>query len=192
MFDRATDILTFWFGSPDDPNFGKPRPVWFVKDLQFDRAVRSRFLGDWESAARGELNAWKDAPQTCLALILLLDQFPRNLFRGLPQAFATDALALETAQWAIDRHFDRALLPVQRWFVYLPFEHSENLERQRQSVALFQQLHDDPDSASTIDYAIRHYQIIDRFGRFPHRNAMLGRDSTPEERAFLQEPGSSF
>lgn len=192
MPDHATDILSFWFGSPDDRSFGKPHKAWFTKDLEFDRSIRSQFLNDYEKAARGELNPWKEAPHSCLALILLLDQFPRNLFRGFPQAFATDAQALEIAQWAIAHQFDRVLLPVQRWFLYLPFEHCENLAEQRRSVTLFQQLQDDPDSASTIDYAIRHYQVIERFGRFPHRNAILGRESTPEEVAFLQEPGSSF
>lgn len=192
MSDRVADILSFWFGSPEDPGFGKPQKAWFTKNPDFDRAIRSRFLDDCEQAARGQLNPWKDTPDSCLALILLLDQFPRNLFRGLPQAFATDAQALEIARWAIDSHFDRALLPVQRWFIYLPFEHSEDLACQRQSIALFQQLEFDADSTSTIDYAIRHYQVIERFGRFPHRNAILGRDSTPEEMAFLQEAGSSF
>lgn len=192
MRDRVADILSFWFGSPDEPGFGKPQKSWFTKDPQFDLSIRSRFEGDYEKAARGELNPWKDAPHSCLALILLLDQFPRNLFRGLPQAFATDAQALEVAQWAIDRHFDRGLLPVERWFIYLPFEHSEDLACQHQSIALFQQLESDADSASAIDYAIRHSQIIERFGRFPHRNPILGRESTPEEVAFLEEPGSSF
>ncbi|MGB7276071.1 MAG: DUF924 family protein, partial [Geitlerinemataceae cyanobacterium] len=179
MSHRATDILAFWFGSSDDPNFGKSQKSWFAKDPQFDRTIRSRFLGDYEKAAREELSSWKDAPHSALALILLLDQFSRNLFRGSSRAFATDAQALETAQWAIERQFDRALLPVQRWFVYLPFEHSENIEDQHRSIELFQQLEDDPDSTSTIDYAIRHFQVIEQFGRFPHRNAILGRESTP-------------
>jgi uncharacterized protein (DUF924 family) len=192
MPHRATDILAFWFGSPDEPDFGKSRKAWFVKDPEFDRQIRSQFLGEYEKGARGELSSWKDAPHSCLALILLLDQFSRNLFRDLPQMLATDAPALETAQWAIDHQFDRSLLPVQRWFIYLPFEHSENLECQRRSVALFQQLEGDPDSVSTIDYAVRHFQIIERFGRFPHRNAILGRESTPEEVDFLRQPGSSF
>lgn len=192
MPHRATDILSFWFGSPNDRTFGKPQKAWFTKDLEFDQSIRSQFLGDYEKAARGELNPWKEAPYSCLALILLLDQFPRNLFRGFPQALATDAPALEIAQWAIAHQFDRGLLPLERWFIYLPFEHSEDLACQHQSIALFQQLESDADSAFAINYAIRHYQIIERFGRFPHRNAILGRESTPEEVAFLQEPGSSF
>ena len=114
------------------------------------------------------------------------------MFRGTPQAFATDWQALSAAQYAIAQGYDRELLPVQRWFIYLPFEHSENLDHQNQSVSLFEQLSDDPDSADTIQYAIRHRKVILRFGRFPHRNAILGRVSTAQEEEFLQEPGSSF
>ena len=127
-----------------------------------------------------------------MALILLLDQFPRNLFRGTPRAFATDPQALAAARNAVDRGFDRHFLPVRRWFLYLPFEHAEDLQLQQQSVKLFEQLRDDAASASTIDYAIRHFEVIQRFGRFPHRNQILGRQTTPEEAEFLNQPGSSF
>lgn len=185
-------ILDFWFGQPDGASYGKPRQVWFVKKPEFDLEMRTHFVSDYEQAAAGNLDDWKNSPQSCLALILLLDQFPRNMFRGTPQAFATDWQALSTAQYAIAQGYDRQLLPVQRWFVYLPFEHSENLEHQNQAVALFEQLRDDPDSADTINYAIRHREVILRFGRFPHRNAILGRTSTPDEEAFLQQPGASF
>jgi uncharacterized protein (DUF924 family) len=114
------------------------------------------------------------------------------MFRGTAQAFATDWQALSTAQYAVAQAYDRELLSVQRWFIYCPFEHSENLEHQNQAVALFGQLGDDPDSADTINYAIRHREVILRFGRFPHRNEILGRASTPEEEEFLKQPGSSF
>ncbi len=189
---RSEEILSFWFGQSNLPDYGKPRKFWFEKKPEFDERLRHEFLSDYEKATIGDLNSWLELPQTCLALILLLDQFPRNVFRGNPQAFATDWEALCAAQYAIAQGYDQKMLPVQRWFIYLPFEHSENLEHQRQAVKLFKQLSDDPDSASCIDYAIRHLEVIERFGRFPHRNAVLGRVSTPEEKLFLKEPGSSF
>jgi uncharacterized protein (DUF924 family) len=189
---QAQEILDFWFGQANEASYGKPRQVWFTKKPEFDEQVQTHFMTDYQLAAAGQLDRWKQSPETCLALILLLDQFPRNMFRGTPQQFATDWQALSTAQYAVAQGYDRQLLPVQRWFIYLPFEHSENLEDQRQAVKLFQQLSDDPDSADTIDYAIRHKQIIERFGRFPHRNAILGRPSTQEEKEFLKQPGSSF
>lgn len=114
------------------------------------------------------------------------------MFRDTPQAFATDWEALSIAHHAVAQGYDQKLLPVQRWFIYLPFEHSENLEHQRQAVKLFKQLSDDPDSASRIEYAIRHMEVIERFGRFPHRNAILGRTSTPDEKEFLKQSNSWF
>ncbi|MCU0516349.1 MAG: DUF924 domain-containing protein [Oscillatoria sp. Prado101] len=186
------EILGFWFGQPGEAGYGKPRKVWFVRDAAFDQEVRLRFLGDYELAAAGKLEDLQSAPAGCLALVILLDQFPRNMFRGQPQAFATDSQALFVAQHAVAQGFDREMLPVQRWFIYLPFEHSENLEHQRRSVELFRRLSDDSDSAPTIDYAVRHLEIIERFGRFPHRNQILGRETTPEEAEFLKQPGSSF
>lgn len=189
---QAQEILDFWFGKPDRADYGKPRDFWFTKKPEFDEQVRTRFLKDYQKAAEGYLEDWIEFPDTCLALILLLDQFPRNMFRGTPEAFATDWEALSTAHHAVAKGYDRKLLPVQRWFIYLPFEHSENLEDQRRAVKLFQQLSDDPDSASCIDYAIRHMEVIERFGRFPHRNAILGRTSTSEEKEFLKQSGSRF
>lgn len=189
---RPEDILTFWFGKPDTADYGKPRNFWFQKKSVLDDELRHEFLSDYEKATTGYLSSWLKLPKTCLALILLLDQFPRNMFRGTPQAFATDWEALCAAQHAIAQGYDLQMLPVQRWFIYLPFEHSENLEHQRQAVKLFKQIGDDPDSASCIDYAVRHLRVIERFGRFPHRNRILGRASTPEEKLFLKEPGSSF
>lgn len=189
---QAAAILEFWFGTPGDADWGKPRKIWFRKKASFDAMVRDRFNADCNLAAEGVLAHWQEDPNSCLALILLLDQFPRNIFRGTPRAFATDAMALQAAERAVGDRFDEQLLPVQRWFLYLPFEHSEHLEHQHRSVALFETLADDPDSASTIDYADRHLRVIERFGRFPHRNAILGRESTPEEQEFLQQPGSGF
>ncbi len=189
---RAKEILDFWFCQPDKPEYGKPRQIWFNKNPRFDEEIHNRFFLDYQKAVTGHFNEWKNEPESCLALILLLDQFPRNMFRGTPDAFATDWEALSVAQQAIANGFDREMLTVQRWFIYLPFEHSENLEHQNLAVQLFQQLQDDPGSASAINYAVRHRYVIQRFGRFPHRNAILGRVSTPEEQEFLAQPGSLF
>ncbi len=189
---QANEILDFWFGNSTDADYGKPRKVWFLAEAEFDNEIKNRFLNDYEKAALGYLDEWKEVPKSCLALILLLDQFPRNIFRGTQEAFATDWEALSAAQHAVKLGYDRSLLPVQRWFIYLPFEHSENLDHQRCSVELFKHLSDDPDSKSTVEYAIRHMEVIEQFGRFPHRNAILGRASTPEEREFLKKAGSSF
>jgi uncharacterized protein (DUF924 family) len=189
---KVSQILEFWFGSFSDRDYGKQRQFWFTPNPEFDRQLQAQFLTDCELAAAGKLDNWKDSPASCLALIILLDQFPRNIFRGTPQAFATDDRALAIAKYAIDRGYDRELLPVQRWFVYLPLEHSENLEDQNQAVELFEQLKDDPDSEVAIASAIHHREIIERFGRFPHRNQILGRQTTQEEAEFLQQPESSF
>ncbi|KJH71168.1 DUF924 family protein [Aliterella atlantica] len=192
MDARVDEILEFWFGAPNLPDYGKERSFWFTKNLDFDKELSDRFLPIYTQAATGELDSWQDSPQSCLALLLLLDQFPRNMFRGTPQSFATDTKALAVANNAVAKGFDRDLLPVQRWFIYLPFEHSENLADQKRCVDLFATLRGDPDSARTIDYALRHKSVIERFGRFPHRNKILGRKTTPEEAEFLKQPGSSF
>lgn len=189
---QAEAILEFWFGKPSEPGYGKSRKAWFIKNPAFDEEVRSRFLKTYQCAKAGELDYWQNAPERCLALIILLDQFPRNMFRHQPAMFATDQKALQVAQYAVGQGYDRRLLPVQRWFIYLPFEHSENLEMQQRAVELFSTLADHPESASSIDYAYRHLKVIERFGRFPHRNAILGRESTPEEIEFLKQPGGSF
>jgi uncharacterized protein (DUF924 family) len=189
---QVQEILEFWFGKPDQPEYGKNRKVWFTKNPKFDQEVRSRFLSVYQQAAAGQLDDWKTSPLGCLALIILLDQFPRNMFRGQPQAFATDSQALAYAQHAVAQGFDKLLLPIQRGFVYMPFEHSENLEHQHQCVELFSTLEDAPECSSGIDYAHRHLKVIKRFGRFPHRNEILGRETTPEEAEFLKQPGSSF
>jgi uncharacterized protein (DUF924 family) len=188
------EILDFWFGKSNASNYGKSRKKWFVKKEDFDREVRSRFLDTYHQAVLGKLDSWQELPLSCLALILTLDQFPRNMFRDRPQSFATDEKALKIAKYAVDRNFDRELLPVQRWFIYLPFEHSESLENQHKAVELFSTLKDDPDSinAKTLEYAYRHLETIERFGRFPHRNKILGRQNNPEEEEYLKQPDSSF
>lgn len=189
---QAKEVLEFWFGTPDDADYGQQRKIWFTKNLEFDEKVRSHFTSHYQQAATGQLDDWKTSPQGCLALIILLDQFPRNMFRGQPQAFATDSQALAYAQHAVTQGFDRELPPLQRWFVYMPFEHSEKIEDQYQSVELFEQLSDQENLTEPLDYANRHFKVIERFGRYPHRNDILGRETTPEEAEFLNEPGSSF
>ena len=189
---QYNEVLDFWFGNSEDSGYGKPRKSWFIKDEKFDQFLKSRFTEIYQQAAIGNLYPWQEQPLSCLALIIVLDQFPRNIFRGLPQAFATDKQALNHSRYAIEQGFDAQLLPVQRWFMYLPFEHSENLADQEKSVQLFATLKYHSDSQSSIDYAYRHFEVIKRFGRFPHRNRILGRENTPEETEFLNQPGSSF
>lgn len=193
--DRATDILNFWFDDPARPSseYGQQRQVWFKKDPAFDALIREQFFADYEQAAQGELALWRTQPRPCLALIVLLDQFPRNLFRGDRRSFATDDQALALALHAIHQGYDQQLIPVERLFVYLPLEHSENLLHQDQCVALMEQLcATHPEFASPLDYAYRHREVIQRFGRFPHRNDILGRPTTAAEAEFLQQPGSRF
>jgi uncharacterized protein (DUF924 family) len=187
-----TEVLEFWFGAPDSPEFGRPRAAWFTKSAEFDALIRDRFLAAHEAAAAGTLDGWGARPLGALALVIALDQFPRNMFRGTPRSFEADGRALALARRVVAQGFDACLLPVQRWFAYLPFEHAEDLAMQRESLRLFEGLAGDSAGAGTFAYAMRHYAVIERFGRFPHRNAILGRESTPEELAFLARPGSSY
>ena len=185
------EVLAFWFGREGEEGYGQFREAWFSKDPAFDREIRDRFEDVYEEAVAGELEAWKEEAQSCLALIVVLDQFPRNRFRGDARMYAADELALTAARHAVERAYDRELPPFQRMFVYLPFEHSENLENQRFSVELFRRLAEETGSEDLIVYAVRHLEIVERFGRFPHRNEILGRRTTPEEAEVLKEPGSS-
>ena len=187
---RAAEVLRFWFGAGVD--YGKARKAWFQKAPEFDLEIRDRFLPLHERAAAGELDEWRACPGDCLALVIALDQFPRNLFRGEARAFACDALALSAARRALELGHDGGMLPVERLFLYLPFEHSESLDDQWRAIALIGRLAPWPETADTFAYAVRHWEIVRRFGRFPHRNAALGRASTPEETEFLQQPGSGF
>ena len=186
------EILDFWFGREDEEGYGEYREAWFTKDPEFDREVRDRFEGTYEEADAGRLEHWKDEARSCLALIILLDQFTRNMFRGDPKTYATDDKALAAARHAVEHAYDREMSPYERLFVYLPFEHSEDLEDQRFSVELFRGLAADMGSEDLLGYAVRHLEIIERFGRFPHRNEILGRATTPEEAEFLRGPDSSF
>lgn len=185
-------LLAFWFGVPGGAEYGQPRQVWFVKDDAFDALLRNRYLGLWERARAGALADWEGERRSLLAFIVVCDQLPRNMFRGDPRSFATDPLALAAARSMVSRGWDLACSPVERAFVYLPFEHSEALADQDTSIAKFGELRAFPESAGYYDYAIRHRDVVARWGRFPHRNAILGRASTPEEIEFLKQPGSSF
>lgn len=191
---KAQEVLDFWFLPPGSEGYGKQRDVWFRKDNRFDAEVAQRFGTAIEQAAAGGLREWDDeGPQGTLARILLLDQFTRNAWRGTPAAFSGDALALAAAQQLVASGADRALTPFQRWFAYMPFEHAEDAAMQEQAVALFTALAQQNEGFDgVLDYAHRHRGVIARFGRFPHRNRILGRASTPEEAAYLAQPGSGF
>lgn len=181
-------ILDFWFGPPPHAS----RAEWFRKDPGFDEAIRTQFGEAIGVALAGGYGAWCETPHGTLARILLLDQFTRNVHRGTPLAFAGDARALATAIHCVDRGFDRELDAYERWFCYLPFEHSEDAAMQERSLALFRALADDLSDPAPYTWAVKHAEVVQRFGRYPHRNAILGRASTPEEEQFLLEPGSSF
>jgi uncharacterized protein (DUF924 family) len=187
-FEAAYQVLDFWFGTPGTLQYGKSRPEWFRKSDEFDALIRSRFLRLHQQAAAGQLAQWHTSPLTLLALIVVLDQFPRNMFRDSPKAFATDAMALDSARRMTARRWDQRLQPIERSFVYLPFEHAENMDAQRDALRLFGAL-ERPD---LLEWAQKHYDIVERFGRFPHRNAIVGRKSTAEEIEFLKQPGSGF
>ncbi|MEB3293756.1 MAG: DUF924 family protein [Synechococcales bacterium] len=188
-------ILDFWFGEGWQRNANlKSRPEWFRKDPNFDQAVRERFLTAHEQAIAGQYADWLEEPLSCLAFVILLDQFSRNMFREMPAAFAGDPWALSAALHALELQWDEEFQPVVRQFFYFPLEHAEDEDYQQWSVDSFQYLCElDPDEFSSVyEYACRHQKIIKKFGRFPHRNAILGRKSTNQELKFLQKPGSGF
>lgn len=191
------DNIHFWLGGESDPPLANA-PRWFTKDPALDREIRERFQGALEAATRGELDAWRGTPRGRLALVLLLGQMSRNMFRDTPRAFAQDALARTLANEALAAGDDRALPPVQVGFLLMPFMHAEDLALQRRCVDGFAALRDRAPAdlreyfETSLDYARRHEAIIARFGRFPHRNLVLGRTSTGEEVEFLKQPGSSF
>lgn len=187
--DDATAVIGFWFGAPPFLR----RAEWFRKDAAFDAQIRERFGSLHTSALRGDIDAWHTEPLPALARLIVLDQFSRNLHRNSAQAFAGDAPALMAAKDIVVRGWDRGYAPVQRWFAYLPFEHAEDIAMQRESLRLFAGLaHDAPAEADTVEWAQKHHDVVQRFGRFPHRNATLGRVSTPEELDYLAQPGAGF
>ena len=188
---KVDEVLAFWFGRGGEPGYGGFRGEWVTKKPEVDAEVRARFEDLHEEAAAGALDGWREEARSCLALVILLDQFPRNMYRGDPRSYATDRKAQETAEYAVDHALDRELPDFQRAFLYMPFMHSEDLEHQRRAVELFGALQEWGD-ADPAHYAVLHMQIVERFGRFPHRNEVLGRPTTPEEAKFLEQPGSSF
>jgi uncharacterized protein (DUF924 family) len=175
--ETVDSVLAFWRALGRDK--------WFSRDDEVDAVIRRRFLPTYDAAVAGSLAGWEDTPQSALALLIVLDQFPRNMFRGCARAFAADAQARDVAGRALGRGFDQAVVPGERGFFYLPFMHSEDLADQKRCVALYQAT-DDTDS---LKFALIHADIIRRFGRFPHRNAVLGRETTADEQAFLAAGG---
>ena len=200
MNETPASILDLWFGNDlESPEaVGKLSSRWFASDPAFDELISSRFKSLPDQALLGEFIDWTESPLGTLALVIALDQFPRNLHRGKAQAFAYDSAAVEISREAVSRRVDRELHPLQAVFLYLPFEHAENLDLQNHCVSLFQQLMErapDPlmnSFASFLGYAERHHVVIEKFGRFPHRNDILGRRSTAEEIEYLRAGGDTF
>ena len=197
---RVDEILRTWFGFlSDDTVFPEDRmSLWFGADEAADNAIRRKFEKDLALAAAGKLDDWKKTRRGCFAFIIVLDQFSRMIYRNRPEAFKQDAKALEACLWGLERDYDRSLRPAERMFFYMPLEHSENLEMQKKSVALYAQLMEnaplsiDTHTSQAHQFALQHCQIIERFGRFPQRNRILGRASTPAELEFLKTPESQF
>lgn len=190
-------ILDFWFGASADET--KERAArWWKKDPAFDQEIRAQFEPYLLSAVRGELNAWLEEPESSVAFVVLLDQFSRNMYRDTPEAFAQDERALGATLQGMERGFDARLSPLRRYFFYMPMMHAENRSIQQRSVQTFEKLAEEKDTGfdgmlrGAADYARRHRAIVERFGRFPHRNNILERTTTAEEAAFLLTPGSSF
>ncbi len=176
-----TDVLDFWFAklSPAD---------WWKKDADLDQLIKTEFLELHNQASKGELFEWRNTPLGSLAEVIVLDQFSRNIFRDTPLSFSFDGMALVLAQAAIKQNFDQALEPTQRSFLYMPFMHSESLSIHEKA----KQLYNQPHMESNYEFELKHAAIIEKFGRYPHRNSILGRQSTQEEPAFLKQPNSSF
>lgn len=200
MTERIEDILNFWFGELNELGCASPnqRQLWWSKSEEIDSTIRAQFLADYESIVSGDREAWRNTARGALAYIITLDQFSRNMFRGTPKMFAADPLAREVCCEGLDAGFDRELGFDERVFFYLPLEHSEAHLDHEKCHELFTGLCDEApeelkkDAENYLDFAKRHRVIIDRFGRYPHRNETLGRASTPEELEFLKEPGSAF
>lgn len=198
--ERAQQVLDFWFGALADASTYPSEKVatWSGVNAETDRLIQEQFSLDVQQAANGELNEWRKTPKGRLALIILLDQFPRHLFRNTSQSMASDAMARGLAIEGVQKGDDKKLYPIERAFFYLPFQHAEDAGFQTLSVAYYSQLvEQSPDTIKPhmqqfLNFALLHQQTIARFGRFPHRNAILGRESTPEERVYLSQRGSSL
>lgn len=200
MIEEIESVLGFWFGSGKTATevAHEKTALWWGKDDSVDALITNRFAATTAAAANGELDHWRESARGLLGLIICTDQFPRNIHRNTPQAFASDAIALWFAKECVERGAERQLQPIERVFAYLPFEHSEELAEQQRALALYQALAQNVDPNETelfnkcLDFAHQHHRIIKRFGRFPHRNSILGRHSNDEELAFLKQPDSSF
>jgi uncharacterized protein (DUF924 family) len=200
MVDQPENVLAFWFGPPGSAGeiAGRQRTLWFGKSSANDQAVIERFAATLTAATAGQLNHWAHTPRGRLALVIVLDQFPHHIHRDRPLAFATDPQALALSLAALAAGEDRQLAPIERVFLYLPLEHAESLDLQDRSVLLYEQLAQEAGNDERalfdnfLDYARKHRDVVARFGRFPHRNAILGRISTPDELEFLKQPGSRF
>ncbi|MBT3787162.1 MAG: DUF924 domain-containing protein [Alphaproteobacteria bacterium] len=188
----SQEVLDFWFGTPGSPEYGNPREIWFKKDDGFDDQIRGSFLAATDQALDGGFIEWENDLHDCLALIILLDQFPRNLFRGSDRSFVGDVRSRKAAETAIAAGAGETFFLHQQLFTYLPFVHSENLLDQERALELMNSLPDNDFKKNCIDSAVRHHEIIARFGRFPHRNDVMDRASTEEEIEFLKGPNSSF
>lgn len=197
---QAEEVLAFWFGEQrnDASWLAERNALWFGGKAETDARIRERFLGLTQAACEGKLDAWAQEPRGLLALVILLDQFSRSLFRGTPEAFAQDAKARTLVHRALGQGWAQGYTPLERIFLAMPLMHSEALPEQEQCVVLFQELEAAAEGAiadtvrSSLDYARRHLEVVAHYGRFPHRNDTLGRKSTPEELEFLKQPGSSF
>ena len=183
MRDTKHEIIHFWFNETDPQQ-------WFQKSPEFDALVKERFGVTYQMAKDGLCQAWAKDAEGALALVIVLDQFPRHMFRDTPAAFETDEQALLAAKKAIASGFDQILEPVKRGFLYVPFQHSENMSDQNRSVELMSSMQ--YENPAGYDYAIRHRVVIEKYGRFPHRNKILGRENTPEEEEYLKQPGAGF
>lgn len=198
--ENAESILRFWFGTAaDDLEVAEEcAKMWWKKNPKVDAEIRRRFASVVDAASNGQCDAWLANARGRLAMIILTDQFPRNMYRDTPRAFAFDSLALSLTKDGIARGVDQTLRPIERVFFYMPLEHSESIENQQRAVALFTALAESVSAEKRklfegfVGFAERHHTIVQRFGRFPHRNSILGRNSTPEETEFLKQPGSSF
>ena len=200
MTDRIDTILDFWFGELDEHGCASPnqRKLWWQKSDECDRTIREQFLQDYEAIVAGERESWRSTPRGALASVIVLDQFSRNMFRNAPEMYAADELARDICCEGIEEGFDTELAFDERVFFYMPLEHSESLDDHARCCDAFTKLRDGSpenllaDAEYYLDFAHKHRVIVERFGRYPHRNEILGRASTPEELAFLKEPGSSF
>ena len=200
MPDQPESVLAFWFGAPGSAAevAGRQSKLWFGKSPANDQAVIERFAATLTAATAGQLDHWAHTPRGRLALVIVLDQFPHHVHRDQPQAFATDPQSLALSIAALESGEDRKLAPIERVFLYLPLEHAESLDLQERSVSLYEHLAYEAAADERalfdgfLDYARKHRDVVVRFGRFPHRNAILGRPSTPDELEFLKQPGSRF